>query len=100
MIRNIDDLGRIVIPKEMRKELGVDNGEGVNIELIGNKVIITKPDTTDYEEIVKKLKEYIEDHDEDLYTYEGYIDNGDFVREYDVSGFKEDILKIINNNKD
>lgn len=40
--RRIDDLGRIVIPKEVRKALGAEAGDEFNIELDGLKVIITK----------------------------------------------------------
>ena len=59
MIRELDKLGRVVIPKEMRKELNIENGEPVNIELQNNKVIITKPDTVDYKAIVEEAIEYI-----------------------------------------
>ena len=43
MKRKIDDLGRLVIPKEMRNELGLLDGDEVNIELSGNTIIITNP---------------------------------------------------------
>lgn len=48
MNRNIDNLGRIVIPKEFRKELGIDSGSNLNIELTENKIVITKKDSVDY----------------------------------------------------
>jgi AbrB family looped-hinge helix DNA binding protein len=48
MNRNIDNLGRIVIPKEFRKELGIDSGSNLNIELVDNKIVITKKDSVDY----------------------------------------------------
>lgn len=48
MIRNIDSLGRICIPKEFRKELGIDSGSNLNMELIDNKIVITKKDSVDY----------------------------------------------------
>ena len=63
MQRNIDNLGRVVIPKEMRKQLGVNNGDPVNIELVDNKVIITNPSDVDYksrcEQAIKLLKHQI-----------------------------------------
>lgn len=43
IIRNLDDLGRIVIPKEIRKKLKLNNNEGVEIELVGNTVVLKKP---------------------------------------------------------
>lgn len=39
--RSIDDLGRVVIPAEIRKNIGVSMGDKLNVELDGNKVIIT-----------------------------------------------------------
>jgi AbrB family looped-hinge helix DNA binding protein len=58
MQRNLDELGRIVIPKEMRKKLNIENGDPVNIECTGNEVIITKPDTVDYKAIVEEAIKY------------------------------------------
>ena len=59
MNRNIDTLGRIVIPKEMRKQLNIKENDPLNIELQDNKIIITKPDTVDYKAIVDKAIEYM-----------------------------------------
>lgn len=59
MNRNIDTLGRIVIPKEMRKQLDIKENDPLNIELQDNKIIITKPDTVDYKAIVDKAIEYM-----------------------------------------
>lgn len=59
MNRNIDTLGRIVIPKEMRKQLDIKENDPLNIELQDNKIIITKPDTVDYKVIVDKAIEYM-----------------------------------------
>ena len=54
--RCIDDLGRVVIPAEIRKNIGVSMGDKLNVELDGHKVIITNAEnacafcgeTTDY----------------------------------------------------
>lgn len=59
MNRNIDTLGRIVIPKEMRTQLDIKENDPLNIELQDNKIIITKPDTVDYKAIVDKAIEYM-----------------------------------------
>ena len=47
MNRKIDDLGRIVLPKEMRTQLDIKENDPLNLELQDNKIIITKPDTVD-----------------------------------------------------
>jgi AbrB family looped-hinge helix DNA binding protein len=44
MKRNIDNLGRIVIPSEMRNELGIKPNQELDIEKVGNKIIITNPE--------------------------------------------------------
>ena len=60
MNRKIDDLGRILLPKEMRRQLDIKENDPLNIELQDNKIIITKPDTVDYKAIVEKAIEYNE----------------------------------------
>lgn len=62
MNRNIDNLGRIVIPAEMRKELGIDAGSNLNIELIDNKIVITNANRVDYKEKVEKALAFIKEH--------------------------------------
>ena len=38
IIRRIDDLGRIVIPKDIRRKLGIKEGDPLEISVDGNKV--------------------------------------------------------------
>lgn len=42
VIRKIDELGRIVIPKEIRKNLNIRNGEDVQIYIEEDKIILKK----------------------------------------------------------
>ena len=42
VIRRIDELGRIVIPKEIRKNLRIKNGEYIEIFLDGDAIILKK----------------------------------------------------------
>ncbi len=42
IVRNIDELGRVVVPKELRKKLGINNGDPVEIYVEGEKIILTK----------------------------------------------------------
>lgn len=42
IVRNIDELGRVVVPKEIRKKLGISNTDPVEIYIEGEKVILTK----------------------------------------------------------
>lgn len=43
IIRRIDNLGRVVIPKEIRKALVIKEGDAVEIGLEGEQVYIKKP---------------------------------------------------------
>ena len=42
IVRNVDELGRIVIPKEMRKRMDIANNDPVEIYVEGEKIILTK----------------------------------------------------------
>lgn len=42
MVRRIDELGRIVIPKEIRKQLMMKEGESISFSLEEDKIILTK----------------------------------------------------------
>lgn len=42
MVRKIDELGRIVIPKEIRKSLNIRNGEDVQIFIRDEEIILKK----------------------------------------------------------
>ena len=42
IVRKIDELGRIVVPKELRKKLGIANTDPVEIYVEGEKIILTK----------------------------------------------------------
>ncbi len=42
IIRNIDELGRIVVPKEIRKKLGIEKNDPVEIYVEGDKIILMK----------------------------------------------------------
>lgn len=42
IIRSIDELGRIVIPKEIRKKLGIASTDPVEIYVDGEKIVLAK----------------------------------------------------------
>jgi transcriptional pleiotropic regulator of transition state genes len=42
IIKKIDDLGRIVIPKDIRKTLGVNNGDALQFFVEGDTVVLRK----------------------------------------------------------
>jgi transcriptional pleiotropic regulator of transition state genes len=40
IVRKIDDLGRIVVPMEIRKTFGIENGDPLEIFVDGDQVIL------------------------------------------------------------
>lgn len=45
VIRKLDDLGRLVIPKEIRKQYGLKEGDSIEFYIEEDKIIIQKYDT-------------------------------------------------------
>lgn len=68
IIRKIDELGRFVIPKELRKSLGIRDGEVMEIFLDDDNIVLKKYfQVNNSYEISKKLVEYIKNlYDVDL----------------------------------
>ena len=60
IIRRVDDLGRIVIPKEIRRSMGIKEGEAMEIFLEDNKVCFEKYDRMTTESWRKEIREYVE----------------------------------------
>lgn len=44
VIRRFDNLGRVVVPKEFRKVLNMNENDSVEIRLEGNTVVLKKPE--------------------------------------------------------
>ena len=42
IVRKIDDLGRIVIPSELRKTMNINKKDPMEMYVEGNKIILTK----------------------------------------------------------
>jgi AbrB family looped-hinge helix DNA binding protein len=42
IIRRIDDLGRVVIPKALRRELGIEEGDPLELCVVDGGVLFTK----------------------------------------------------------
>jgi transcriptional pleiotropic regulator of transition state genes len=42
IVRQLDDLGRLVIPKELRRTLGIESGNPVEIYTEGETIILKK----------------------------------------------------------
>ena len=58
IVRRVDDLGRIVIPKEIRKQLKIGESDPLEIFLSSDGEIVLKPYRTDY--ILRKADDWEE----------------------------------------
>ena len=43
IVRRVDDLGRIVLPMELRRSLGIKVKDPISIHIDGEKIILSKP---------------------------------------------------------
>ncbi len=83
--RKIDNLGRIVIPREYRKILNIKDYDLINITLNNNKLVLKKQNNTiDYEEIIYNVLKSKKDYNylvtkEDVRKLELLID--DFIQD-------------------
>ncbi len=91
--RKIDELGRIVIPKEIRKNLGIRDGETLEIFTDENGIILKKYfEVRKYEDLSTKLCELIKN----IYNVDLVITD----REKVITSSNKDILentKLTNN---
>ncbi len=73
MNRHIDELGRIVIPKEIRKVLKINPDDLINIIVENNKIILSKKENT----IVERYKEKI-----------SFLENKKTVTDFEIGQMK------------
>ena len=60
IVRRIDDLGRIVIPREIRERLHIEEGDPLEIFMEDDKIVLRKYDVPDgKEEAVETLQEWL-----------------------------------------
>ena len=62
IIRRIDELGRIVVPKEIRRVYGLDTGVGVDIYTDGDMVVLEKH---------KETCAFCNEHKEEFHDFKG-----------------------------
>ena len=60
IVRRIDDLGRIVIPKEIRRSMRLREGDAMEIFLEDNRICLEKYSISD-EDLAIKCQKYISD---------------------------------------
>ena len=66
IIRRVDDLGRVVIPKDIRRTIGIHEGEPLEIFIEGEDTVCFRKYKTNLGDAVDHLKEQIETFCKDL----------------------------------
>ena len=57
IVRKIDDLGRVVIPKEVRKSQGWESGHAMEMFMDGNKLVLQSyEDVREKQELIETLE--------------------------------------------
>lgn len=61
IVRRIDELGRVVIPREIRRALRIHDGDPLEMYRDGTNLVLRKYQSDDITESAKALKEYLFD---------------------------------------
>lgn len=60
IVRKVDELGRVVVPKELRRRLGIDDGDPVEIFSDGDKIVLQKyQPNAEKEEVTAELEKLV-----------------------------------------
>jgi transcriptional pleiotropic regulator of transition state genes len=86
IVRRIDDLGRLVVPREIRHALGIEEGTPFEIFTDDKGSIIFTPYRPMQEETIAADLESL------AYFYEG---NGDYAHAKEIRKIKSDLLKSV-----
>ena len=46
IVRNIDEMGRLVIPKEMRRKMDIETGDEIEFFIEGDRIVLRKFEPT------------------------------------------------------
>lgn len=94
VIRRIDELGRIVIPKEIRKNLAIREGESLEIFIEDDKLIMKKFSKLD--NLEDNIKDIISNLSQTFHTNINFYDRDKLVYSSEENFSKIGILKEFN----
>ncbi len=66
IVRRVDELGRVVIPKEMRRTLRIKEGEEMEVSVMNNNKIVLKKYSA-----IKSMQDFEEEYVQSLYQITG-----------------------------
>ena len=107
VVRRIDELGRIVIPKEIRKNLGIREGESLEIYVDDCKLIMQKHSKLDsYQDTINNIIKFVSnsfnisinlyDREKLLYYTNDILGKISFIKEFNdiIVNRKEEIIDV------
>lgn len=86
IVRRIDELGRVVIPKEIRRALKIHDGDPLELYRDGNNLVLRKYFFDEVDDAIGTLQDWITDYDSNLNM---------IMTKQDINNFKR-LLKIAN----
>ena len=102
--RRIDDLGRLVIPKEIRKNLRIRDNDQIEINVIDNKIVLNKYNNMEKDVVINKLLNSLKKllKCSILYTSKDYIVDYALLSKDNISNnnLPDEIVNIINKRED
>ena len=86
IVRRIDELGRVVIPKEIRRSMGIKDGTPLEIFYSDDSIVLRKYSTMDeVGEAVKTLQDWIADKDSDAFKLMTLLEMDIFKRLLEIT---------------
>lgn len=95
-VRRLDELGRIVIPKEIRNKLGFNSGDLLDMNISSDGLVIQKCNSTfkeDYVNEIINLVDYLSEYDLILTNGESIIGKSSKVEKLVIDDKISDVLK-------
>ena len=90
IVRRIDDLGRVVIPKEIRRMLRIKEGDPLELFTDGNSLVLQKH-IVNYSEELNSFIEELDDYIGDDFPYEKKVEILKSLKEVEklLKGYEE-----------
>jgi AbrB family looped-hinge helix DNA binding protein len=100
--KTIDKLGRIVIPSELRKELGISDGDEMKLEVKDGKLVVSKAHKKDSPEArIKELETNIDEAIEYIKHSWWLRTDQTYDTSKDLKGWEvEELLSILERGKE
>lgn len=86
IVRRIDDLGRVVIPRELRKLLDIRENDPLNIQIVGDAIMLSKYQPTKLLEAAKNVVEVLASSGIGVTAYDVY--------EKKIAGYGDDVANL------